>query len=206
MAPEDSLEPMTMNQMQDRGEMNHSDATDIKVESLLSSRDALLGYVRKKVGDPVVAEDILQESLVKAIKSASTLRDDEKLLAWFYRILDNTVTDYHRRRQFEQRVFEPVRDDESGGSVDPEDFAQVCGCLRGLLATMKPDYAELIEELELGDGDPEAVAQRMGITRNNLKVKRHRARTQLRERLEQTCRACAKHGCLDCSCGSTATA
>ena len=185
--------------------MLDQESAGVKVEALLASQDALLGYVRKKVNDPVVAEDILQESLIKAIKAAPTLRDEEKLLGWFYRILDNTMIDYFRRRQFEQRVFEPVRDDESGGSVEPEDFAQVCACLRGLLATMKPDYAELIEELELGEGDPEAVAQRMGITRNNLKVKRHRARTQLRERLEQTCRACAKHGCLDCSCGTTKT-
>jgi RNA polymerase sigma factor (sigma-70 family) len=182
--------------------MIHTESSGIRVETLLESRGALLGYVRKKVNDPALAEDILQESLVKAIKAAPTLREDEKLLAWFYRILDNSVTDYYRRRQFEQRTFEPVRDDESGGAVDPEEFAAVCGCLRGLLGTMKPDYAELIEELELGDGDPEAVAERMGITRNNLKVKRHRARTQLRERLEQTCRSCAKHGCLDCSCGT----
>lgn len=183
--------------------MDSTDDTTIKVETLLESRGALLGYARRKVGDPNVAEDILQESLIKAIRAAPTLRDDEKLLAWFYRILDNSITDYFRRRQFEQRVFEPVRDDESGGSVAPEEFAAVCGCIRELLGTMKPDYAELIEELELGDGDPEAVADRMGITRNNLKVRRHRARTQLRERLEQTCRACAKHGCLDCSCGTT---
>jgi RNA polymerase sigma-70 factor (ECF subfamily) len=38
--------------------------------------------------------------------------------------------------------------------------------------------------------------------RNNLKVRLHRGRKQLRERIEQTCRACATHGCLDCICGS----
>jgi len=44
------------------------------------------------------------------------------------------------------------------------------------------------------------VAKELGITPNNLKVRRHRARQQLRERLEEVCRTCAKHGCLDCSC------
>lgn len=186
----------------------HDDTIQARLESaLFESRARMLGYVRSKVRDADAAEDILQDSIIKAIRSAGSLRDEEKLVSWFYRILDNSITDYHRRRQFEQRTFTPATDDEdAGGSIEPEDFAAVCGCLRGLLGTMKPDYAELIEELELGEGDPEDVAQRLGITRNNLKVKRHRARTQLRERLEQTCRMCAKHGCLDCSCATSTAA
>ena len=31
-------------------------------------------------------------------------------------------------------------------------------------------------------------------------VRRHRAHRQLRERIEQTCRSCAAHGCVDCTC------
>ncbi len=65
---------------------------------------------------------------------------------------------------------------------------------------LKPEYAELIEKMELADGDPAQVAKQLGINRNNLKVRRHRARQALRERLEETCRVCAKHGCLDCTC------
>lgn len=51
-----------------------------------------------------------------------------------------------------------------------------------------------------GDESPAAVAADLGITRNNLKVRRHRARKQLRARLEDLCRLCAHHGCLDCTC------
>lgn len=168
--------------------------------ALIEAQGTLLAYVRRKVQDQAVAEDLLQESIIKAIQGATALRDEEKILAWFYRILDNTITDYHRRRQFEQRHFEPMNDEDPGGTTQPHDFAEVCACIRGLLTGMNSDYAMLIEELELGDGDPGEVAERLGITRNNLKVRRHRARNQLRERLELACRACAKHGCLDCSC------
>jgi len=34
-------------------------------------------------------------------------------------------------------------------------------------------------------------------------VRLHRARKALRERLTASCRACAEHGCLDCSCGAS---
>lgn len=176
-------------------------STEHKVEpALIEAQGALLGYVRKKVGDEGVAEDILQESIIKAIKGAPSLREEEKILAWFYRILDNSITDYFRRRRFERRHFEPIDDEETGGAVPPEDFTRICSCIRLLLSSMNSDYAMLIEELELAEGDPAEVAERLGITRNNLKVRRHRARAQLRERLERACRACAEHGCLDCSC------
>ena len=60
--------------------------------------------------------------------------------------------------------------------------------------------AELIIELELWDGDPARLAAQLGITRNNLKVRRHRARRALRQRLEEFCRSCAVHGYPDCPC------
>ena len=167
--------------------------------NLLDHLDAVLGYARKKTGDPDLAADVVQESLLKALEAAPALRDDDKLLPWFYRILNNTITDLYRRRGVEAR-YRPAPVQERDAALEPEEYAVVCRCFEPLLSTLKPNYAVLIEALELGDEDPQAVAARLGITRNNLKVRRHRARQQLRRRLEETCRACAKHGCLDCSC------
>jgi DNA-directed RNA polymerase specialized sigma24 family protein len=79
----------------------------------------------------------------------------------------------------------------------------LCECFRELIPTLKPEYAALIERLELAEGDPAEVAGELNISRNNLKVRRHRARQALRERLEQTCRLCAEHACLDCTCKRT---
>ena len=76
----------------------------------------------------------------------------------------------------------------------------MCECFRELLTVMKPEYAELIDRLELQPGDPSLVAQQLNIQPNNLKVRRHRARQALKQRLEETCRTCAVHGCLDCTC------
>lgn len=116
--------------------------------------------------------------------------------------LNNTITDLYRRRGVEAR-YRPLLAQEYDAAVEPEDYAAVCRCFETLLPTLKPDYAALIEALELGDEDPQAVAARLGITRNNLKVRRHRARRQLRRRLEETCRTCTEHGCLDCRCRSS---
>lgn len=172
--------------------------TTISAE-LLQHRRQLLGFAQRKLGDPDLAEDIFQESLLKALRAAPDLRDQEKLLPWFYRILTNAIAESYRRRQTEDKYLQQYGYEQEF-VTQPEDDQVVCGCFRALIPTLKPEYAELIESLELADADPAHVAAKLGITPNNLKVRRHRARQALRQRLEESCRLCAEHGCLDCTC------
>lgn len=168
-------------------------------EVLLRHRGKLLGFIQKRVSDPGLAEDVLQEGLLKALRSAGDLRDEERLLPWFYRILNNAIIDTYRKRNVETRYLEAyAREVELEDR--PTDQSALCECFRELLPSMKPEYAELIDRLELQPGDPSEVARQLNIQPNNLKVRRHRARQALRQRLEETCRTCAVHGCLDCTC------
>ena len=174
------------------------------IAPLLKHRQALLAYTRKRVASAELAEDLLHDSLLKALRAAPALREEEKLLPWFYRILNNAIVDVYRRRRVEARTRESSMDVEDIPSVPgPVDEAVLCACFRELLPTLKPEYAELIERIELEGADAEDLARRLGISRNNLKVRRHRAREALRKRLEETCRVCARHGCLDCTCGDS---
>lgn len=173
--------------------MNHVEDT------LLLHRGKLLAFIQKRVNDPDLAEDILQEGLLKALQSAGDLRDEERLLPWFYRILNNAIIDTSRKRNVETRYLEAyIREAEL--ESQPKDQAALCECFRELLPAMKPEYAELIDRLELQLGDPGDLARQLNIQPNNLKVRRYRARQALKQRLEETCRMCAVHGCLDCTC------
>jgi DNA-directed RNA polymerase specialized sigma24 family protein len=69
-----------------------------------------------------------------------------------------------------------------------------------LLPTLKPEYSELVQKIDLDGSDPDEVACSLGITRGNLNVRLHRAREALRKSLELSCGACSKHGCLNCTC------
>lgn len=171
-----------------------------KLEShLTSNRDKLLAFVRSKVEDSVRAEEILQESLLKAIEAAPDLEDEEKLVSWFYQIVRNAITDHYRRQQTKKKNVKQYAQ-EKDFDVTPEDEETICSCFRELLPTLKEEYREVIEAVELGDKSAEQMAERLGITRNNVNVRRYRARQKLKERLEETCRTCAEHGCLDCTC------
>ena len=73
--------------------------------------------------------------------------------------------------------------------------------------TLVPEqYRELLEEVDLKGRDADEVAAKLGLTRNNLTVKLHRARKHLRKALTVNCRACSAHGCLDCTCDETSEA
>lgn len=166
---------------------------------LLDARDQFLGYIRKRISDPDLAEDILQDSLLRAIKAAPDLRCEERLIPWFYRVLQNAIVDAYRRQGVEQAHV--VHADVPEVASEPEDDSELCACFERLVPALKGEYADLIRAVELGDEAPEQAAGRLGITPNNLKVRRHRARQALRRKLEETCRTCAEHGCLDCTCG-----
>ena len=169
-------------------------------EQLLKELEAFTAFARRRVGDPHLAADLVQDSLLKALKAADQLRDDESVTAWFYRILRRTIIDLYRRRAVTQRSLERL---EVEWQIPPDDAEArtACACVEALLPTLKPEYAELIRTLDLAGASPDAVAQEKKLTLNNLRVRHHRARQQLRDRLEETCRLCAKHGCLDCTCG-----
>jgi DNA-directed RNA polymerase specialized sigma24 family protein len=114
-------------------------------------------------------------------------------------VLQNAIVDTYRRRGVEQAHV--VSADVPEIAAEPEDDSELCACFERLAPTLKGEYADPIQAVELGNEAPEQAAGRLGITPNNLKVRRHRARQALRRKLEETCRTCADHGCLDCTCG-----
>jgi RNA polymerase sigma factor (sigma-70 family) len=167
---------------------------------LLPELEKFTHFVRRRISDPELAADVVQESLLKALKSAHQLRDEENIIAWFYRILRHAIIDLHRRRATSQDALEQLQS-ELEIEPGPEDSRLICECVERLIPTLNPEYAELIRRLDLGAEPTEQVGAALGLNANNLRVRHHRARRQLRERLEQTCRLCSKHGCLDCTCG-----
>jgi RNA polymerase sigma factor (sigma-70 family) len=184
----------TMKKQEETGTIN----TNSIEEQLLISREKFLSFVQARVSDPNLAEDILQDSFLKALHGAPDLRDQDRLLLWFYRILRNAIIDAYRRQGVERKYTKEIVADEMP-AVEMEDTTALCACFSDLLPTLKPEYRELIQS-ELNEEKQELVLSRLGISLSNLKVRRHRARQALRRRLEETCRMCATHSCLDCTC------
>jgi RNA polymerase sigma factor (sigma-70 family) len=166
---------------------------------LAENLDAFVGFARKRLNDPELAADVVQSSFLKALKSSEQLDDAQKFVPWFYRILRRSIIDIYRERGAREDALKRFAA-EFAEVATSEDERTVCGCVNGLLGTLKPEYSEILRRVDL-EGDAVTVAARkLGTTSNNATVRLHRARAQLRQRLEQTCKMCAKHGCADCTC------
>lgn len=171
------------------------------IDSLLAQRSRFRAFLISRLGNEADADDVLQNGLLKAMRSAGGVDDAEKLTAWFYRLLRNALVDHVRSRSASAR-----RDDAWMADVaarDAEAEKSACACFEGLLADLKPRDAELLRRVELNDEAVAEVAQSLGMSGGAASVALHRARATLRRRLEDFCGDCAKGACLDCDCADT---
>jgi RNA polymerase sigma-70 factor (ECF subfamily) len=172
------------------------------VQALVENHRKFLGFLERRVHSREVAEDILQDAFVRGLPRAGHLRDEESVVAWFYRSLRNALVDHYRKQGAEQRAFDRVAllSDDAAPPVDDELMDTVCACARVLVGTLKPEYAEAIRQVDLDGATVKSYAEAGGISANNASVRLHRAREALRRQVEKSCGTCAEHGCLDCHC------
>lgn len=174
------------------------------VRALVENHRAFLRFLERRVGSRDVAEDILQSAFGRAVEHAEELRD-ESAVAWFYRVLRNAVTDHFRRADVARRG-DAALAREVEAEVAPEEIRDaICGCVRTLARTLKPEYAEALERVDVDGMAVKDFAVASGITAGNAGVRLSRARAALRRQVFASCGTCAEHGCLDCHCGGRAT-
>lgn len=168
-------------------------------DSLVKNLQTFIGFARNRLGDSHLAEDVVQESLVKALAADRKPVGEEDIVAWFYRILRRSIIDLYRRSDARSRALDRF-EEEFSETPSADEERLLCQCFKRLLPGMPEQYRELLQKIDLEGRDLAEVAAALGVTGNNLTVRLHRARKHLRELLAKNCRACSTHGCLDCTC------
>lgn len=171
-------------------------------DSILKNLQTFIGFARKRVGDAHLAEDVVQESLVKALAADRKPAGEEDTVAWFYRILRRSIIDLYRRNDARSRALDRFGV-ELPEAPTPADERLLCLCFKRLLPSLPEQYRDLLQQIDLEGKDPTEVAAALGVTKNNFTVRLHRARKHLRDALSKNCGACSKHGCLDCTCSES---
>ncbi|MEO8053208.1 MAG: sigma-70 family RNA polymerase sigma factor [Acidobacteriota bacterium] len=173
------------------------------IARLISGRQRFLAFLRKRVDSEEVAEDILQAAFVKSMERGGAIRDEETVVAWFYRMLRNAVIDHYRQKGSSEHAFNQLfQEMQSHQDPDVSFKGDICHCVTGLLGTLKPEYQQALETVDLHEHSLADLAKEAQITANNAAVRVHRAREALRKQVAATCGVCATHGCLDCTCKS----
>lgn len=139
-------------------------------------------YAYWLVKDKAVAEDIVQETFLRAWRSLDSLNDNQAAKAWLITILRR-----ENARRFERKQLETVDIDDV--SVFDEDISAEQDVhqreLGRLLSTLSDEYREpLILQLLFGFSGEE-IATHMRLNKNTVMTRLFRARNQLRDVLER---------------------
>lgn len=131
--------------------------------------------------DRQVAEDVVQESLLRAWRSRESLTDPRAAKPWLL-----TIVRREHARLYERKRFETVQVDELVGSESPElavtEAQEVLDVRRAILA-LEDDYREPLVLQVLMGHTTEEIAEQLGLTQGAVLTRLFRARQKLRKRL-----------------------
>jgi RNA polymerase sigma-70 factor (ECF subfamily) len=172
---------------------------------LLDNHRAFLGFLERRVGDRELAEDILQDAFAKVMIRPEQAPAGEAIVPWFYRTLRNAAIDQFRRRGAATRAVEAfARELEAHVEPPPEVESEICACVTRLAGTLKPEYAEALQAIDVEGQSVKTFAEQHGLSASNAGVRVFRAREALKKRVTESCGTCAEHGCLNCTCAHAA--
>jgi RNA polymerase sigma-70 factor, ECF subfamily len=172
---------------------------EVLKEHLEKEKDKMFRIAWKMCGNPEDAEEIIQETALKALKSWDQFRGESQISTWLYKIASNTCFSKQKRRKneivFSQELDGLPKELHDQTAVNITDWSQdplthvLNDELREVLdrAIMKlPEMYRIVflmRDIEGLSGDQ--IAQILGISTTNVKVRLHRARIFLRDELAE---------------------
>jgi len=167
--------------------------------------NALFRYAFLRVRDSAVAEDLVQETLLAALKAFDKFQGRGSERTWLIGILKHKIADHFRRTQrevpgppspdwFNEAEFFETSDGEWNSDRAPADWqtspaqaverSSFWKAFNDCLAHMPARTASAFTLREVDGLRSEAICELLGISGNNLWVMLHRARMHLRDCLE----------------------
>ncbi|NUN53262.1 MAG: sigma-70 family RNA polymerase sigma factor [Planctomycetaceae bacterium] len=153
------------------------------VRVLVENHRAFLRFLERRVGSRETAEDLLQEAFGRALPKVATIRKSESAVAWFYRVLRNAIIDHRRRRAAGDRALEAFARELEDPAEGSETLEEVCACVGRLAGTLKPEYAEALQRIEVEGMAVKDIAALFGDSPAAMAMRLTRALRTLRERL-----------------------
>lgn len=147
----------------------------------------LRAFLRHALHDDSAADDVLQETFVKAMRAGRDFCRLDDPRAWLFRVARNTLTDRLRtlRRhdsleRFEGSLAQPEPD--PAPAVDA-----LAGCLHRVLGELAADDALILRACDLEGMTQREFAERHGLSLSAAKSRLLRARLRMRDRLTCAC-------------------
>ncbi|MDR0574568.1 MAG: RNA polymerase sigma factor [Tannerella sp.] len=147
-------------------------------------QDMAMTIAYRVCGNMQDAEDIVQDSFVKAFHNLHTFKSDSKFSTWFYRIVYNTAVTEIRSSSYnvqytdyeQMDTSEMYSDFDTMGQIEEEERKAM---LHKALEMLPHDEGLILSLFYLEDNSIKDIAKITGLTESNIKVKLHRARKRM---------------------------
>lgn len=170
-----------------------SEPRDIFDRWFSNHRDELRAYTTRLTGDPVLAEDVVQETFARAWQHLDELRDRDEIGAWLYRVARNLCIDSHRRGR---RLVATATHTESAHPVRRHGYEELpepsiaveqrdkCELVREAFDGLSPRYRDILYLRDVEGLAYQELAERTGMTYTGARALLARARRRLRDQLK----------------------
>jgi RNA polymerase sigma factor (sigma-70 family) len=137
------------------------------------------------------AEEVAQDSFIKAYRSLQNFQGQSKFTTWLYSIVYTTAMTFLRKRRLDTSSIDDENnhlqiENQSGGfKNDLAENKSRSYYVNQAIEQLLPDDAMIITLFYKGEQSLDEIAFTLGMEPNNVKVKLFRARQRLKERLER---------------------
>ena len=151
-------------------------------------------YIRSMVHDTAEAEDLTQDTFLRAFRRRDSLRDEGAQTAWLYRIATHVCLD--RLRQYARRAPKETETDLDEMDVAEPDTPslqqeierdEMSECIQSYLNNLSDSYRAAILLHDMHELTAPEIAQLLGLSLDTVKIRLHRARNKLRIALQAGC-------------------
>lgn len=168
---------------------------------LLDHRDAIRRYILGLTRNPAEAEDLTQETYLRAHGGFHALKSEAKALPWLYRIATNVSYDRFRQVSYQEsqkatETIEAGESDTTSATSIPDDGPrldlameqdEMSCCVQQYVAQLSDQYRSVILLHDTqGLTNPE-IAEMLNLSLATVKIRLHRARKRLRDALDRAC-------------------
>jgi RNA polymerase sigma-70 factor (ECF subfamily) len=158
----------------------------------------LFSLLYRMVRDRELAEDLAQETFVKALNAIETYRPEFKFSSWIFKIANNAAIDHLRRRELDTLSLEgsPHAEtpeaieatalqigDRQESPLDEVEARELGGEIEAAIAKLRPEYRSCILLRHVEGRAYEEIAEILGLPLGTVKTYIHRARNELRREL-----------------------
>jgi len=137
------------------------------------------------------AEEISQDIFVKSYRSLADFRGESKFSTWLYTVVRTSCITFLRKKKLDttsidnERTFLQLENRESGFKANAIEQKSRHAMVNEAIRLLSPDDAQVITLFYQGEQSLEEIGRIMGLDPNTVKVKLHRARHRLKDKMEK---------------------